>query len=250
MNTMKDKTLLWKAGNLTEKTLKPGEFSGAAYLVDYKGSKEIGEVAADMARMGCSAQASGIAYVLQFFADNLPDMIATDGRRVNLGRLVSFYPRITGKVLDKNADITTSTNPVELKASTPAALRRALDGIGLLNVGKDSVNPSVTGEFDIASDAKGKVVVGSAARVVGTDLLIVADRDDEGVWLTSADGTVDMKMTVTVPKTATVDFTTPAGKTATDLPAGAYTLTVKTRDGRAAATKLYTLAIPVTVAAS
>ena len=103
------------------------------------------------------------------------------------------------------------------------------------NLTKKALKP---GEFDIASDAKSEVVVGSAGR------------GDEGVRLTSADDTVDMKMTVTVPKTETADFHHTRGQDRHGPPGRRYTLTVKNRDGRAAATKLYTLTLPVTVAAS
>jgi hypothetical protein len=248
MNTLKSKTIRFTTAKLPASVLKPGVTLYRA-MVANTGTKKIKEIAEDMAKMGCDSKPATISYVLQFFADNLPDMIASDGCRRSLGELVTLYPAIGGTFTTPDGDADEAANPVVLRATTPKATRLSLSGVTLYNVTNPAVSPALTSEFDISTDKQDTLVVGSAARLVGVDLLLVPGRADEGVWLSNADGTINLQMTVTVPKTKTIDITTPAGKTATDIPAGAYTLTVKTRAGRAAEMQLYTLTRAVTVSA-
>lgn len=246
MNTLKNKTIRFRTVKCPDSSLKPGVTLYRANVVS-TGTKKIKEIADDMFKGGCNCQPATIGYVLQFFADNIADMIAADGCRRSLGELVTLYPSISGNFTSPDAEAGAASNPVYIKASCPKAVRKALEGVSLYNVSSPDVNPTIASVFDIASDAQDKLIVGSNARITGKDLLIVDGRADEGVWLKGVDNSVELQLTLKETKSNSLDFVTPAGKTSADIPNGAYTLTVKTRAGRDASMTLCTRTRAVSV---
>ena len=94
------------------------------------------EITGLMRDRGCAVDGATIAYVVRCLAETVPQIIAHDGRRCNIGELISFYPVIRGTFPAANAKFNPARNTVEIAATVPAGLRRALDRIAPVNTTK------------------------------------------------------------------------------------------------------------------
>lgn len=130
-----------KGGLIRFKTIKVKGNVLTGGKVFYRGvvmaeeTRKIRAIAAEMVDRGCCVEETTIAYVLDFLADAMPDMIARDGCRRELGNLVTFYPVIGGTFPGMDSKYDAARNTVRIAAAvTRHDLRAALEGVEIRNV--------------------------------------------------------------------------------------------------------------------
>ena len=242
MNDMKNDTIRFRTTPLKGPLAKDKNLYQAQPLGD--GTKDIDQTADDLVELGCNVDSTTIAYVLQFFAANLPGLIARNGARRSLGGLVTFFPAITGTLKDPDAELDPARNAVEIRASVSRAFRHALEGIRACNVTSPDVRPRLLGLFDTATNAVGEAFIGKRARLVGTAILLVPGREDEGLWLEGGGLAAPLPLEIIDTRTGSLAFRIPSGASVAP---GAYTLRLATRAGRAPSEHLFEVTRPAQV---
>ena len=134
MKAKRDGLLLFKVLKVKGNGLTKGQtfFRGVVMASE---TKKIDSIAAELVQRGCTVDELTIAHVLNFLADTLPDMIARDGCRRELGDLVTFYPVIGGTFGGLDGKFDPEKNPVRIAATvTHRNLKKALEGVEVRNV--------------------------------------------------------------------------------------------------------------------
>lgn len=204
-------------------------------------TRSIDETATDMVAMGCQSSKEMTTYVLTFYANHLIDLMLLDGCRRSFGPIGTMVPTITGSFDTPDAKFDSAKNGIEIRCRVNPLVRHGMDGIHLINVTSPDYNPQLWGVMDTTTNEHEMLKVGDLFQAIGQDMYIDGSRTDEGVYFTGGTLTAEIKLNVTSSNDMTTTFEFPESVTQATLPAGKYTLQVRTRDGRAATEKLYTL---------
>jgi hypothetical protein len=250
MNPIKGKAIRFKTVLIKQNKLMGKKALYRAEVVS-PGVKRIKETATDMVAYGCTVEASTIQYVLDFLVNNLPEMIAKDGYRRELGDLVTLFPLIKGSFETRESDCDPAKNPICLGVKGARALRRSLEGAVGVNV-TSSKPPKISSVFangtatpDMVPTFVDEIWPGHSEDITGARLLLDLSQDDEGVWLVPENGGAEVRMNVTGNHTMNITFEPPASfKPAAGQ---AFTMELRTRAGRGATEALYTVKHRLTV---
>jgi hypothetical protein len=128
---------------------------------------------------GTSAlRAKGAIILLEeFILDQL-----MEGNRLDFG-LVSFFPRLSGGLsardADPIADGLTVRGSVKARRKLTDALKNKLDPVNRLS----NIRPRIWSLFNVDAQRYDVISADQVIRISGSDILIVSENADEGVWL-------------------------------------------------------------------
>ena len=152
-------------------------------------------------------------------------MLLRRARNVNLD-WVAFTIALTGSFERVDSGFDPDRNMLVVRAHARQFLRDCLMDITPRNV-TNGLRATIQSVIDSAAHAEG-IVSTAAVYVAGLNIL-VGDAPDEGVWLTTRDGTIAATPTVTANDASTMDLA--FGELPPD---GDYTLVIKARSGASA----------------
>lgn len=244
MNTQKGVIVKFKTVNAKNALTKGRDvFQGRVVGNGVKGIKEI---ASDMVMRGCNVEATTIAYVLEFFTQNLPDMIAADGCRRNLGDFATVYPYVSGSFPEPGALPDPERNRLKIGIAPHKGFRDSIERTSLCNV-TGAAKPWIDYVSTEDCPTKNVVAFGRVSDIRGRDLMLAPDRPDEGVWLTDGSLGLPLRLALTVNNPVSLSFVFPAATAAADVPSGSYNIELRTRGGRGAGEHLFVLTQAVEV---
>lgn len=242
MKSIKEATVRFKVYPITSPLIKETKLYQARVLSDRP--RGIHEIAGDLVATGCAVNATTIEYVLQTFADRLPEMMAATGARYELGGLVTLRPVIGGSFDSVNAPFDPDRNDLHIAASVPRTLRKSLAGARLYNVTAAGAKPRIKSIYadGPSRSVRNAILYGGRRTVVaGLGLLLVPGRPDEGAWLTGGSLAAPFALDVFENNSPALGMRLPEGTGPESLPPGQYTLLIATRAGRDADQPLFKL---------
>lgn len=144
------------------------------------------ELAARMVSEGCAVKASTIRLVLSEFADLIGKLVA-EGRSVNIGGVVRFFPGIRGTFDSIDSAWNATKNTIVVNAATGARMRTAAAASGVTRMDAAEL-PTLLQLIDVATSKPNVLTSQGQFFVSGERLTWDPAADDEG-WFVSYDGT-------------------------------------------------------------
>ena len=146
---------------------------------------EMDDIAEDFARYA-KLDSHDARYYANFFVDYMVHAVE-NGCRLNLGAF-SLYLTMKGRICGANGQFVKGRNKMELNISVKKPMADALASLEPVNVTMNGETLRVTRVMDVAAKTDGVVTLGEKVLVAGHTLRVDVSRDDEGVWLETADG--------------------------------------------------------------
>lgn len=140
------------------------------------------ELAARMVSEGCAVKASTIRLVLSEFAELIGKLVA-EGRSVNIGGVVRFFPGIRGTFDSIDSAWNATKNTIVVNAATGARMRTAAATSGVTRLDGTEL-PVLLQVIDVASSKTDTVTSQGAFFVSGERLTWDPDAEDEGWFMT------------------------------------------------------------------